>query len=510
MKSLTKYMLIILVMFSSCQDMLKEMPYGVYSTDNFFQSESDALVSLLYAYEPMRTIEYGARLHFNLTDMPTNQMRSYNKRIETQMYNWDVTPTIEEVLLVFKSAYMSISRANSVLENVGKMEGITEASRQKFLGEAYFLRAFNYFVLVRLYGEVPLHAKVVESISQSQAGYASIEAIYQFIIADLEKAVSMLEIAKQQGRADKVAAQALLAKVYLTLGSSKTTGSPGYEWVSNGEQMYAKAAEYAYSVLTEQNTYGLDPDLGRVYDVDHQSDGIEHIFITSMYRGADGMEGNWSQLPQMFLPALNYVYVTSSLYGGSQVQNCLTPSHGCWEAYRVDNEFYHTFDDQDLRKQLMVTTIYNEDGTVLATWHESNLTSTNATLAAFYYPFCRKYTDRHATDVRTSCNLYLIRFAEVALTYAEAAGPTAEGYEWVNRVRRRADLDELPAGLSVENFRKAVWKERTFELCFEGHGLYYLRRTNRVMQDITNKPVKQEYAYFYPIPQRELDLNPKK
>src|SRR3546814_5777458 len=74
----------------------------------------------------------------------------------------------------------------------------------------------------------------------------------------------MMEVQKQQGRADKVAAQSLLAKVYLTMASSRMTGSPGYEWVQDYEATYEQAAKYAYEVLYGQGVYGLDPDLARV------------------------------------------------------------------------------------------------------------------------------------------------------------------------------------------------------------------------------------------------------
>lgn len=499
----------ICVIGTSCEDMLKETPFGVYSNENYYNTENDALHALLYAYDPINNIEYGARFLFNLTDITTNQYKSYNKGLETSLYTWDISPNTEEFLYFFKYAYLSISRANSVLENVSKMTTISGSLKQQFLGEAHFLRAFNYFMLVRTFGSVPLHEKVVESVDQGQARYASIEELYNLIISDLEQAISMMEIKKQQGRADKVAAQSLLAKVYLTMASSRMTGAPGYEWVQDYEAMYGKAAEYAGAVLNGQSVYGLDPDLARVYDVQHHGDGIEHIFITSMSREGKGQEGNYSQLPQMFGLGLPTVYFASSLQGGGGVQTMIQPGQTCWQYYRVDNDFYHQFSDDDLRKRLMVTTIYNADGSVLAEWSEDNLTSTNPTLFAFYYPFVRKYADPFSNGHRTSANLFLIRFAEVALAYAEAVGPTAEGYRWINEVRNRAGLDELTPGLSPEAFREAVWKELTFELAFEGHGLFELRRINRVVESITNKPVNQEYAYFFPIPQRELDLNPK-
>ncbi|MFD2920670.1 RagB/SusD family nutrient uptake outer membrane protein [Terrimonas rubra] len=496
------------VSLSSCKRMLEEKPYGVFSNSNYYNTEQDALNALLYAYDPINNIEYAARFLFNLADVTTNQYKSYNRGLATPLYNWDVNPNTDEFLYFFKYAYLGVSRANSVLENVPGMKNISTTSKKQFIAEAHFLRAFHYFMLVRTYGEVPLHEKVVESISQAKASYASIEQLYAFIIKDLEAAIPAMGIAKMQGRADKVAAQFLLSKVYLTLASSKMTGAEGYEWVTDAEQMYAKAAEYAGAVVNNQTTYNLDPNLLNVYDVNHQADGVEHIFITSMYRDGKAYEGNFSQLPQMYGIGLPVIYISSSITGGAGVQKTIEATSS-WSYYRVDNDFYNTYADNDLRKRLMVTTIYNENGTVLATYSPSNISSGNPTLNAFFYPFCRKYTDPYSLGTRTSANLYLMRFAEAALIYAEAAGPTTEGYAWVNKVRARAGLDPLPAGLSPQVFRERIWQERTWELAFEGHGIFELRRTNRVIQGITNKTVKQEYANFFPVPQRETDLNPK-
>ena len=81
----------------------------------------------------------------------------------------------------------------------------------------------------------------------------------------------------------------------------------------------------------------------------------------------------------------------------------------------------------------------------------------------------------------------------------------------MNEVRKRAGLGALPEGLSVADFREAVIQERIKELAFEGHGIYELRRLNRADErHITNKAFKPTYAYFYPAPQREMDLNPQR
>lgn len=492
---------------SSCLD---EVPYGTYSNHTFYNTEADAESALMYAYVPLNYIDYCGRFLFYLSDVPTNQYKSYGKADESPLFQWDITPTSDEAIYFFKSAYVSLARTNSVFDNVARMTNISTSTRNRILGEAHFLRAFNHFLLVINYGSVPIRSKTVSSTSDSYKDFASIEQVYAFIIDELKDAISLLPVGKHQGRADKVAAQALLSRVYLYLASSKASGSPGYDWVADADAMYALAAEYAGEVLHKQTVYKLDPSLGNVYDTEHQADGVEHIFMTSMNREASGMEGTYSQLPQMFSIQLgNIVYISESLTGGHNVMKFLNYESG-YQVMRVDNDFRETYDDADLRKQLMVTTIYNEDGSVLARYDPSNLTSSDNVKNKFFFPFCRKYTDPNSKSNRCSANLYLIRFAEVALTYAEAAGPTEEGYRWVNAVRNRAGLGYLPEGLSLEAFREAVIQERIKELAFEGHGIYELRRLNRVDErHITNKSFKPTYAYFYPAPQREMDLNPQ-
>lgn len=76
-----------------------------------------------------------------------------------------------------------------------------------------------------------------------------------------------------------------------------------------------------------------------------------------------------------------------------------------YQVMRVDNDFRNTYDDDDLRKQLMVTTIYNEDGSVLATYDPSNLTKQRQYQEQVLYPFCRKVYRPQVEGQPTSANL---------------------------------------------------------------------------------------------------------
>ena len=104
-----------------------------------------------------------------------------------------------------------------MLDNVARMSDISAAARNKILGEAHFLRAFNHFMLVINYGSVPIRSKTVSSTSDSYKDFSPISDVYAFIIGELEDAIGLLPVNKVQGRADKVAAQALLERVYLYL-----------------------------------------------------------------------------------------------------------------------------------------------------------------------------------------------------------------------------------------------------------------------------------------------------
>lgn len=497
-----------IVLFSSCESWVEENPYGVYSNDNFFESADDALSALLYAYDPLNYIEYGSRFIFDIADATTDQMITYGKgeqayRIE--MFNWTFTSSNTVISGFFKYCYLSIARSNSVLENIPKIESIQDGVRDQYMGEAYFLRAFNYFYLVRTYGEVPVRTKVVADINDVKVDFSSIEEVYALIIEDLEKAADLMSVRKQQGRADRVAAQALLTKVYATLASSKMTGAEGYDWVADYETMYAEAKKYGQLVVEGQGDYRLDPDLLGLYEVDNHETSPEHIFMLSQKRFLSGEEGNFSQMPQMFVISLPKVYVSSELDMVGNVYPMV--NNQSWAVFRTDSTFYKSYAENDKRQDLFVSKIYDANGSLLAEYHPSNIDSEDQILSAFYYPFCRKYSDPESDGTKTSANPYFIRFADVALLYAEACGNTEEGYHWVNQVRSRAGLDELDTGLSLDDFRKAVWNERKYELAFEGHRLYDLRRTNRVVEEITNKTVDANYTNFFPIPQRETDLN---
>lgn len=481
-------------MFTSCN--LTETPYGFYSEDNFYKSVDDAESSLLYAYNALNYIEYSRGI-FYIGELASDicDVKSGEGYGSQDLNNWTVNANNETLTYYFKYCYIGINRANTIIENVANSD-FDETKKNDLLGEAYFLRGYHYFNLVRIYGLVPIQLSMVKTVSQTTPKMATnLDEIYDLIISDFKKAESYLNVNRTVGRADKVAAQSFLAKAYLTIASSKESGEAKYkDMAKDVTLMYDSAAIYAHKVLYDQTEYSLDPSLLNIYNTDHPN-GPEHIFIMSMDRTGDS-EGEYSKIGMMFHP-----WVAGVPYYLKNPDGTLTYCSYGWEVFKTTDAFYNSYASNDKRKtQLLVTEVYNSSGNIIGKKGTD-----------FTYAFTRKYVDPAFVGQKSSAKPFLMRFSDVALIYAEAVGPTTEGYYWLNKIRNRAGLTDATTGLSISDFRDTVIQERAWELAFEGQRLYDLRRKAMVTKKDPKAiaaGITEEQADFYPIPQLELDLNP--
>ncbi|MBP7857226.1 MAG: RagB/SusD family nutrient uptake outer membrane protein, partial [Prevotella sp.] len=290
--------LVSIVALAACS--LKEEPYGFYSEDNFYKTEADAEAALMYAYGNLTYLEYSRAIFF-LGDMPTEELttKSDASAENQDLNNWKVdnfktNTTLENY---FKYAFIGINRANGVIQNVENAT-FDETKRKQILGEAYFLRAWNYFNLVRNFGLVPLHTTMVDELSETSAPLAkSMDEVYDLILGDCRRADELLPIFSTPvlGRTDRVAAQSLAAKAYLYIASAKESGVPLYRDMKRStEAMYDSAAYYSGEVVNNQSTYGFEDNLLDIYDVS-KPHGKEHIFMMSMDRSGVS-EGQYSKI----------------------------------------------------------------------------------------------------------------------------------------------------------------------------------------------------------------------
>lgn len=481
---------------TSCD--LDEYPYGFYSDENFYTSEEDATSAMYYAYNALTYQENATGMFYigecasESTDLKSGEdgANPGSQGLDEWTTHLSTTNTVLETY--FKYQYIAINRANAVIYNVEGSETLDQDACSDILGEAYYLRAHCYFNLVKNYGLVPIHTEMIQSITQTEASKAaSMDEMYNQIIADLTKADELFTSYTQSaGRANKAAAQGLLGKVYLYAASSKESGVPYYtDMAASADEMYALSATWSKKVLDASENgsspFGLASTLEEIFDCNNENCS-EHLFLINFDR-TGSYSGNYSNILMYFTPnnggTAYYTY-----YNGS-----LISSYFGYEVFQTTDEFYATFDDTDKRKtDIMSEIMYGSDGSELATAD---------------FPFTLKYMDPDHSGEKTSSEPILLRFSDVALNYAEAVGNDDAG--WVAKIRARAGLGALTAS-STSDFRDLIIQERAWEFAFEGNRLYDLRRKGLV-SEVDAKAAAQnltaEQEAFFPIPQRELDLN---
>lgn len=490
---------ILLLGANSCD--LSETPYGFYSEDNFYKTPQDAEAALMYAYNALTFLEYSRGIFYiGEAASETINLKSGEDAVNPgsqALDEWkiDDNRNNQVLQLYFKYCYIAINRANAVIYNVSNSD-LEESVKKRILGEALFLRAYNHFNLVKVFGLVPIQRGVVESINGTMPTLAkNMDEIYKFMLDDLFLSESYLDYTPKVGRTNKAAVQGLIAKIYLTAASSKESGVAKYvDMAESVDELYSNAALWAKKVLDASESgkcsFGLSENLSDIYDVE-KPDGPEHVFIMSMDRTGLN-EGNYSKIGMLFLPYNN---------GGNfyvNMNNLRKPCHYGFEVFPTNNDFYNSFDTNDKRRnELMSINMYNADGSIM---------SSSA------YPFTLKYTDPKQvidnTGDKSSVKPYLLRFTDIALIYVEAMGKDDGG--WLEKIRKRAGLANIAVS-SVSEFRNAVVQERAWELAFEGNRLYDLRRKALVTQkdlNAKNAGLTEDETAFFPIPQREIDLNP--
>ncbi len=480
------------VAFVSCTD-LNLVPVGQLTDANFPASDGDALTLVNAVYQPNVGISTGLGYLIDLT--AEEEVNAENTNSGGYLLGiLSIDPSNSYVNSVWSALYTGISRANDVVDKVEPSPNVSSALKERIVGEAKFLRAYYYFYLVQLWGEVPL---VLHNIDGSNTTRVPIDDVYVQIVQDLKDAAESLPRVQEypaadNGRATKGAAHAYLSKVYLVWGQTSPTAD-----AATRLSYFSESVNNA-NLVTD---YRLQEDFLDNWAIPN---GVESIFATQHIQGqASASDGG------------NHLVHCSFANGFS---NTRLP-----HVYPSTNKWYDNFDDRDQRKK----------GTYVKELYDP----TGDSIFVFSRIRYRKYID--TTDVISSANTRdinrtIIRYAEVLLLKAEAinelnGAPNAEAYEAINQVRRRAfkhfpvtnpSADDLPAGLDYEGFKTAIQQERVFELTYEQNRKTDLIRWRiyvKTLRDaVENGYVDPEYRkqdaklkyYRFPIPKSQRDINP--
>lgn len=355
----------------------------------------------------------------------------------------------------------------------GNLSGSSQTVQDQLMGQLKFLRAWNYFQLVRHWGGVPLLTEEFEKASDYFAALpsrSSVTEIYDLIVKDFTEAVQKLpeDWGSLVGRPARDAARGLLAKTYLTMATAPL----------NDASCYAKAAAMAKEVITG----------GRYYLVDD----ITEVFSMETKYGPEMM---WS------FNANNQARSTDP-----RIWSAIDG----WGDYSCDREWVEDVYPEQPRKYSYLE-IYGRKGI------KYDVLGRGIGIKKFLYD-----TWANFDNGITTINIPILRYADILLIFAEAENmskgvPTQEAVDAINQVIDRAnghapnpDYPLLTTSMTREEFDKAVINERSYELCFE-----FDRWCDMCRKRIIPEVVRPEYLvnfteddYLYPIPEFEIRLNP--
>ncbi len=399
--------------------------------------------------------------------------------------------------------YSTIANANDLIKTLDNLQ-LDSAFKNRAYGEAYFLRAFSYYYLVRLYGGVPLRLKSVDINSDFYLARNTVDEVYAQIFEDFKKASELLPLYSkisqaQLGRASKGAAQALLAQAYLTYGNQLALkgGTPTTQ--------YESAKLYADSVINS-NQYALLPNYADLFEITKETGAYTEVifgvrFQTDQQARAQPAAG--SEFALRF-GAPNTHFVSGNTPNG-QGDASIKPMSWIADYYRTDDYATDTGATQviDYRNEraFMQRGFNSIQNKYYAVYPNIPATTAEGTINT---PLIAKYIDPSGKDSRNNGNdFFIIRLAEVYLIKAEAEnelnGPTAIARAAFNKVRARARqaagiARSVPAdvatNLTKDQFRMKIFDERGLELIAEGQRWFDLVRMRSPLS-----PVQTMYEY---------------
>jgi hypothetical protein len=429
----------------------------------------------------------------------------YNRSAVTtglQMYVFDASDS--ELTNLWQALYEGINRSNSLLESINK-PAMNETARDVIRGEALFLRAWYYFLLVKNWGDVPLILNATSSVEGHQIKKSPSKDVYERITADMEAAEKLVltnaETTGKGGKINKSTVAGVLSRVYLHWAGYPLKDLSKYE----------KAREWALVVMNPANGHSLNPSFQQVfinYAMD-EYDSRESIWEVEFY--GNGMDiateyGHVGNVNGIAAAATSTVGYATALLNATQ-------------------RLYDLYEASDERRDWSIAPFrYSGDSKVM--WASHQLYNRN----------CGKFRREHEkllpkTNHGTPQNFPLLRYSDVLLMFAEAEnfinGPTPAAFEALNKVRGRAKASLYDEQMNINkiSFQAIIMDERSRELCFETWRKGDLIRTEQFIDamEALELELKSNGATFefgalaasnvtqrnllYPIPTRELSLN---
>ncbi len=485
MKKITQYIAIFIgsVLLSNCDsDFLDQTDPDSFDINKYYQTEDDLIDALSAAYSATRSFyDY---LYY-ATEMKSDNTTTTNTGDSGGLYatftTHNVTSSNTIVANIWDGLYNTIYKSNLVLNYIDDVS-MTDSLYACLTAEAKFLRGLSHFYLVRLFGEIPVVDKLVETTEEAEnATRQPIEDAYELIVSDFEEVAdceyleTFIESSSDDfGRVTRTAGAAMLGKVYLTMAT---------EFSDNSYYSYAETYLKEACSLGDFTDFPSNLTFPKVFGTSNE--GNSEIIFQCMYLATST---EYSSFSYDFQP-----------YGETGLTSYST-GRGC---NLGEEELYYAYDDSSSDRRRSTSIRATADGTD-------------------YYT--KKYVDLSNTTGYGGNNWIEIRFADVFLMLAEtynALGDTITAITYLDKVRERADISSYEEASSdyhskYPTLRKAIFHERRLELAFENHRWFDLQRLYPDDDDLvaymntldgTEYTSFKAYELLLPIPEDELESN---
>ena len=484
--------LLILAALTSCSKFLEEEPSGSLSMAHYYKTAEQVSAAVNGCYEGLAT-PFVENIGVSVSPVYSLEyITGYSRRPRPSGFEDDQFLRLEKlddansrIQGWWVATYYPVENCNSVIEHVSVTTLVDEVTKQRYLGEAYFLRAWYYFQAVRLFGDIPLKLATTKDLNDVKIRRSPKEAVYEQIVKDLSMAEnSGLPWVDPSGHVSLGAVKSLLAKVYITMaGYPLQKGMPYYE------KAYAKAME-----VIDSHQFSLFEQYSDLRNPAVQNTR-EHIFMIQRHPTVAVSNIHGAYLPYPVEPVS-----IQPAYGGA-----MAPTQAFYDSYAND--------DGRKQEQAFFYTKYPRYGYP-------------AEMIYFPAPYIFKFWDSDAEKTgRSGANFPLIRYADVLLLCAEAkshidGGTTSDAaaVDAYYAVHHRAfPTAAKPAALNTDD----ILKERYWELCFEFQTWYDMLRTRRAfdvesghMTDLIGYKAPNHTRAFnvndlqFPLPLAEVQKNP--
>ncbi|MDR2272504.1 MAG: RagB/SusD family nutrient uptake outer membrane protein [Sphingobacterium sp.] len=460
MKNRSTYVLLLLVaLLVSCNKKLDLSPENNLVESELLEDRNTTERLIAGGFYTQYLIERDA---LPIADLSTGNLYL----VTNTYYNGTVDPTSPVLARIWTEHYKVINIANVVINNLPKYAKFEETVQRQFIAEAKFLRAYSYFRLALLFADgwygangssklaVPLRLDAFSRSDESQyIPRSTNQQVFDRVIQDLEEAIPDLPLSyptatqvdvKLRSRAVQSVAKALLTRIYL----------------------------YQHR----------DVDVVKMADA---------VLSDASYNLANSPDLVFPNNSSVIAAPANIPFNKEIIYGFPVSWNTALSSNTANNfQYAVDPTFVKTYTEHDIRRSTMLQTLAPTQ-----TIPEGEIRS-------------NKYTSPNMYD-----NMVVIRLAEVVLNKAEALtnieGVNQAAIDLLNSIHQRAfSAVNKPAPYTISSFAskqqflEVLWRERNWELAFEGHDRFDRMRTGRAIN-----PVIPANRYAFPIPQAEISIS---